>query len=290
VTLHAGDHLTGQDLVLVQGGTISGHVLGGGRGLAGVHVEGWSEEGETRREAVTGADGAYRLAGFPGGTCSVRLSHVPAGFAQPLGDKQVQVRLGETVTDQNFALEVAAAGLSGRVTHNGAPVVGARVTASGRGTAGEYDAETDAEGRYTFTGLATAEYGVSVFPAGDDLAPRYFRVTVGAGEQATAPELALTPGVLITGKVTSPDGRQPVWNVGVRADTPGSESGMWTLKDGTYHVRCAPGHITVIISGGSGEMTVTPKSQEFDAAEGETHAGVDFTVPTGPPPAPPQNP
>jgi hypothetical protein len=280
VTVPAGGHVTGKDFALVRGGTISGHVTGGGKPLAGVQVQAW---GAGQAQAVTGADGAYQLAGLSGGNYTMRLNDTITDFALP-GDKEVTVRLGEDVTGQDFALEPGAT-ISGVVTGDGKPVSGAEVEGSplGNGRSQGAHATTGADGSYTLHGLGAGAYQVTVTPGGGDLAPGQLQVTVHAAEHVIGQDVVLTPGVLITGTVLTMQTQDPVPGVFVSVNLGDRWSGNFlgrtgTSADGTYRVRCAPGHLTVSVRGNQQQRVFVPGSRTLDGTEGQTCDGQDFTL------------
>ena len=186
------------------------------------------------RAAVTDADGRYEIADLAPQAGRDRAAFdfppppgVPVRAAHPDYVPVDTVRPAPGTAD--FALTPAAA-LTGRVVNvAGAPVAGAQVRAEsmGRvwlgapGVAGHTSrlpagveplfadewAATDAAGRYRIFPLPAGSYRVSVGdpPAGSVAAPRD-GVPVAVGAANVAPDLALTPGGTLAGRLLDADG------------------------------------------------------------------------------------
>lgn len=112
-----------------------------------------------------------------------------------------------------------AALISGRVTMNGAPARGVKVSLvpgpyGSPNTPGIQSVKTDDEGRYEFKGLAAGRYGVlaaSYVNVSDEfwnseLKP-FKLCTVAAGEKLEHQDIRLTRGGVITGRVTDSSGK-----------------------------------------------------------------------------------
>lgn len=104
--------------------------------------------------------------------------------------------------------------VSGRITIGGQPAQGMMVIATRAGTAGaegskSFRATTDPQGSYRIAELAAGRYYISA------LAPAFVggppkEVTLADGEEAGGIDFALTKGGVITGRVTTADGRPVV--------------------------------------------------------------------------------
>ncbi len=114
------------------------------------------------------------------------------------------------------------ASISGRVTLNGAPARGVRVTLApgpygDSKTSGRQNMRADEEGRFEFTGLKPGRYGLlaaSYVYVSEDLFSQPMRpfklCTVSAGEKLTGQDLRMVRGGVITGRVTQADGRPAI--------------------------------------------------------------------------------
>jgi len=119
------------------------------------------------------------------------------------------------VQAQTTTQKVATAGISGKVTIKGKPVVGVTVLANHDSLGGgnpmmkRYRARTDQTGSYRITNLPAGTYEISsITPA---LVPtnQTDSIVVSEGEQVEDVNLVLMPGGVITGKITYAEG-EPV--------------------------------------------------------------------------------
>ncbi|MDX2030709.1 MAG: carboxypeptidase regulatory-like domain-containing protein [Blastocatellia bacterium] len=118
--------------------------------------------------------------------------------------------------------QAETASISGRVTLNGAPTRGVKVSLvpgpyGSAKTPGRQSARTDDDGRFEFKGLAAGRYGILVASyvyVSEDLfsqSARPFKLcTVTAGEALAGQDLRLVRGGAITGRVTLADGRPAI--------------------------------------------------------------------------------
>lgn len=146
-------------LTLKSGGTIVGHVSGlNETELQNATVTVNSPNGNA--SAPVDSTGAYRIEGAPLGT--VRVMARAGGMmtsSHTAPPKSVSVAAGSTVTvDFDFASDTT---ISGRVTRNGQPVAGARVSFVGGGGRNG-TVMTEGNGHYQMTGLDDGKYSVAV--------------------------------------------------------------------------------------------------------------------------------
>lgn len=183
VDLGPGELRSDLEVALAGGtGTVSGRVVGsGGSGLGGVEVTVGGASGGLSTTSLTAGDvGAFTLTGLEAGS-SVTLTFTKAGY--------VSVTLPVTIPADGPAPPVTATmasalgGLQGRVTRDGAGLVGATVTAtdgaesrSTTTTAG--DGGSDA-GRYVLPDLPVGVYTVTVTVDGQVVATSVATVTGG---------------------------------------------------------------------------------------------------------------
>lgn len=156
------------DMTLKAGAVIGGHVYGPwGEPLEGILV---MVSGPSDGAAYTDASGEYHVVGLPGGS-DYMIAFDTADFndvndSDLVGEDYpfpVAVGPGGETTGIDAYLQVAGS-VSGRVTRadNGAPLEGVLVSADGSCYGESY---TDADGRYTITGLGEGAYLVSFDPA-----------------------------------------------------------------------------------------------------------------------------
>ena len=168
---------------------ISGQVSVEGAGIAGVVVA--LMGGDAEAMDTTNAEGQYGFSGLAAGTYTVTISgydDVAYSFAEEEKAKTVDLALGQAAI-QNFEGEhMRTAGISGRVTVEGAGIEGVTVTLTARG-APMSAASTDAEGQYAFAELRAGSYTIVIsgFNAEEyTFANTFETVTVGLGETGTA--------------------------------------------------------------------------------------------------------
>ncbi|TDA68935.1 MAG: DUF11 domain-containing protein [Clostridia bacterium] len=170
LSLAAGETLTGQDLVIELGYSITGAVYGDpiGEGpvipLEGVEVSAWSDEGGWAW-ARTGTDGAYTLENLRSG--AYHLSTYNNKFYLDQTVEDVAVYDGDVTRD----LTLAEGGrLTGRVVDSqNTGIEGARISiySASEGSGSWAGATTDAGGNFTLRGLKTAgDFYLYIWKAG----------------------------------------------------------------------------------------------------------------------------
>jgi hypothetical protein len=222
-----------------------------GFGLGDVDVDVFDETGSWRADAWTAASGAFSIGGLPQGTYYAKASHptyqaelyddVPCpDYCDPTTGTAIALELGDAV-QADFALD-RAGGIEGWITDaaSGAPVheVEVRVYDHKGYRAG---GTSDANGFYSFTGLAPDSYFVLVrsgsgylgelfddIPCPSDCDPTTgTAITVEVGGLARA-DFALQRGGSIAGRVTDALTGQPIADadvavVGSQGDWVGSD-------------------------------------------------------------------
>lgn len=264
VRVVAGRITRGIDGRLRHGGIISGSVDGpAGQRLGGVCVDLFSPAGESLAEVVT-RHGRYSFGGLP--TARYRVLFVPGCYGptrylfqwwRDTGSfrraRSIPVRRGQTVR-----------GIDARLVVGGA-ITGVVRDASGRPLRGicTYTSiypsvATRADGRYRLEGLSPGRYWVQFSPGCDNngnyLSATYpRRVKVADGTTIQGINAVLPRGGIISGRVTSPNGRPLAGIVVSAGDYNGDGNEVCTGAKGGYAInQLPPGRYTVAFSTGCG--------------------------------------
>ena len=284
----------------------------GEAGVAGVTINlfaGDSASGAPAATATTDANGAFSFGDLAAGTYAL-TEDLPAGYRQtvPGGDGALVVALapGQSMTDALFGNQLATGAITGTkfddVNGNGVRDAGeaglAGVTIQIAGPFGTFSTATDADGNFSFTGLAPAAYVLSeVVPDGYHQTfpgpPGTIDVALSAGQ--TASVLFGNQLLAATGTITglkfndaNGNGAQDAGESGVAgvtinllaasggalvATTTTGADGSFTftaVAAGDYQVaEVVPEGSVQTLPGGSGMVPVT-------VAAGETASGVLF--------------
>jgi hypothetical protein len=275
VAVVAGTTVAGIDVALQPGGEITGTVLAQGSDApiegAQVCARGNQPRSVNFYECVpSGAGGHYTLTKLHGGSYDVQFS--AAGYvtqyydeANHEGDAEsVTVSEGTSTPEINAAMQQSAS-IAGRVTSasGGGPLADIQVCASQEVGEGGPCASTNANGEYTITGLATAEYTVGFSGAGypAQYYPGTFssgeatRVGVSAGHTTASVDTVLHEGGSISGSVTSATTGAPLEGMSVCARrriilacTHSDATGQYTISG------LAPGLYTVGFEASAGYL------------------------------------
>ena len=191
-------------------------------------------------ETQTDAEGNWKIADLPVGAVGyfqledARFARND-GFGVPGETSQIVPDLKAT----------PGAKLKGRVTSpDGKPVAGARVNVNvGEKQSSYASTITAPDGTYQLESLLVGDATIQVDSLNPAWAPTSIQgVTVAANQTATAPEIRLDAGVLLTGKVTDKDSKAPVAGARVMATGDfGNAPSATTGKDGLYQVRVPTG-------------------------------------------------
>lgn len=146
---------------------------------------------------------------------------------------------------------------------------------------------TDAAGRYEFTGLHESMYvvhGARLEPLGPELALTPSReLPLVAGQVVTA-DLDCMPGVVVTGRVTDQDG-QPIakqWVHAVLADLPNVDPFLAVAgADGRYSMRLPEGAYRLTVPEWVNHQFVNVE-KELEVSSGMAASVVDFSIQTRP--------
>jgi 5-hydroxyisourate hydrolase-like protein (transthyretin family) len=292
----AGGVVSGRNFAIVVGGSISGTVTNAvGAAVNDVSVTAWVRLGNTTfgTSATTNAAGSYTIRALQPGTYFLSTSagqglrneiydNIPctgpctAANALDTGSP-VPVSVGTPTTGRNFSLETGGS-ISGVITNAaaGVPMAGVTVTAAakvGTTAVNAGNAVTNASGEYTISGLAAATYAVytssssttnEIYP--DLLCLNFCSATtavdggggvnVALGATAAGINLALDPGLSVSGTVTNEATGLPIQSVNVtawlRVGQSFSGRSAFTNASGAYTI---PGLVagTYVLSTSSGQ-------------------------------------
>ncbi len=197
-------------------------------------------------ETKTDANGVWELADLPIGSQGTFQLDDPRfardeKFGSPGENKQIVPDLKAT----------PGANLKGRVVApDGKPVAGAQINVNvGEKQSSYAETVTAKDGTYSLQSLPPGDAAIKVKSPDSPLAPTSIKgVAVVAGGTATAPDIKLGAGVLLTGKIIDKDSKAPVAGARVMiqgdfGDVPTTVSG----KDGTYQARVPQGKIRFYI-------------------------------------------
>ncbi|MBN2321765.1 MAG: carboxypeptidase regulatory-like domain-containing protein, partial [Acidobacteria bacterium] len=171
VTVAYDEDVTGIDIFLGEGGSISGTVISasGQSGIPEVSVEVFNSAWEPVNSAETDESGDYSVYGLAAGSYYVLAAASPyyieeyyAGSVSPSGALPVAVVQGQDTADIDFELE-ASFGIYGTVTGfaDEQAIEGVEVNVYNAGWALVDSGTTDAFGRYGIEGLAAGKYYVN---------------------------------------------------------------------------------------------------------------------------------
>ncbi len=208
VTLRDGETLTGVDIVLSRGASISGRVLTSdtGKPLLGAKVY---VRGPKRREATSGEDGTYMCSALRQGQYDVRCEP-PEGIARTYGQpRKVSVGRDEQVMGIDFSF-VSGTSISGRITDtamNGIEAARVQASSQTRGRFSQSEAKTDAQGNYRLTGITrNASWLIHVRAKGyGGVSSR--PIPVSADGDVTGIDFVLESGATVSGRVVDTNRR-----------------------------------------------------------------------------------
>ena len=226
IEVDAGEDLTGFDAELAPGAVISGTVTAtiGGLPLDDICVD---AEGPDFGNDATDETGEYSITGLEAGSYTLHFeacgsgggSYAPEYFHDKLtrvtATRVVVAAAGTATANEDLG---PAGSISGRVTGPGAVGLGSScVRAETQGGNQIAEVQTDFEGAYEISGLATGSYIVSFNDCQDrGLVDEYYEnaplrsdaepVAVLAGAETSAIDAELAAGAAIEGTVIDPDG------------------------------------------------------------------------------------
>ena len=264
VALASAQTATGINAAMQTGGKITGTVTDAStqEPIASVYVYAYDSNGNYVASADTNSNGVYTITGLATGSYRVEFEPYSGGyFAQYYNDEQtlstadpVAVTAGNTTTSINAALSQGGS-ITGTITDatSGTAASGIAVTAySYTTTSTSYagSATTDSTGRYSITGLNTANYKVEFSGAG--YLTQYYNdrqtltsadtVNVTYGQASTGINAAIQEAGAITGTVTDASSQAGLANALVTAyNSQGSSiESTYTGTSGSYQLSSLP--------------------------------------------------
>ena len=263
IELVGGDHMTGIDAVLQEGGSISGRVTNArGAPLQGVRI--LATSGDESRWTSSDATGGYSLDGLPPGSWKIEFSgdyrsYVPEWYDDKpdlAGADALTIGLGQAITGIDAVLTEYGR-IRGSVTGaQGQPLAGISVAAYARDGRGYWnyvsDASTDATGAYSVRGLVGGDYRVAFYDHSNTYLGEFFDdksdfdaadpVAVESGVATRGVDAQLTRASRVVGTVTSDSG-EPLRSINVMAYRSDGDGGWKYVEDastdasGRYTVR-----------------------------------------------------
>jgi len=233
VTVTTSQDLTGINVTLVKGATISGKVTAPGASPSGIFVNATSTalHGQGGQSTVA-SDGSYKIIGLPAGSYKVSFSDVSGGLTQQWYKNAssfdtataVTVGAGQDLAGINASL-VKAATISGKITapagveltkviYPGVTVAmtTVKVFAAGSSTKQVAQGYVNPDGSYKVTGLAAGSYKFFISGWNTGAVDQWFdkgvsfatarTLTVTAGQDLTGINPVLAKGSTISGKIT----------------------------------------------------------------------------------------
>jgi protocatechuate 3,4-dioxygenase beta subunit len=216
-------------IVLPGSGSASGSVIDeySGDPVPDVKVKLASTSWLEKHEAVSDAQGEFSFSAVPAGAHRVAIDH--AQYIAAADTARIEVKAGEEAT--GITLHVVLGGLlTGRVYDkesekgvSGAKIYLATMDGGKAESRIHKEATSDADGNYTFDGLATGAYTlrreeINGYPNSWEDPTMRKNVTLRAGEELRDVDFALSQGLTIRGRVID-EGGEAIANVSLHANT-----------------------------------------------------------------------
>ena len=231
-------------------------------------------------QAYTCQQGGYLIENLPAG--KYRVCAQALGFKSKVYPESVLVVGGQVTDSINFALEPDSGqtgGISGFVTnaHNGEPIPGALVVASGPHGSGQ--AHTCQQGGYLIAHLPAGKYRVCAHAQGFESKVYPESVLVTGGQITDSVNFALEPmgggyGA-ISGRVTNKTNGKPIFGALVVAEGP-KRGQANTCMQGNYYIGELPPGTYHVVASARGFKTSPPETVEVDSGHVTQH--VDFAL------------
>ena len=272
-----------------------------------------ADQGHSLSCQVTAENGGeYTISGLPSGSYAVEFSsgagagggysYLPQYYGGKASYSEATlvsvIAPGATLgIDAAMSPAPLAGQITGRVTSavGGAALSSVEVSAEEVTGSGEGHAITNAYGEYTISGLSAGSYNVEFSADGENyLIQSDGGVSVVAGGTTSEVDAAMSPGGLITGRVTAASGGAALANIEVCVTGPAGGGGCTTTNAGgeytisglstnSYDVKFSPGrhedgnYAPQYYSGRSSYSEATPVS----VTAGSTTSGIDAEMQSG---------
>ncbi|MBC7590211.1 MAG: carboxypeptidase regulatory-like domain-containing protein, partial [Salinibacterium sp.] len=301
VTVSAGQSLTGQNISLQPGATISGTVTSSGipatkLGNVSVSANSFQMVGGYGF-ATTSLDGTYSITGLTPGTYSLQFTANDGGLNYVSKSISVTVSIGQSLAAQDVSLDQGAT-ISGSVTSAGSPPVSlANISVSAfsvdlQGMGGYGYATTDSNGSYTLSGLAPGAYSVQFTgnASGLNFVSRSISATVSAAQSLSGQDVTLEPGATVAGRVSSaasPSTSLAGVYVSAYATTTDTEGvrgygSATTDSNGDYTITGLPaGTYTIDFYPGAGGLNYARQSTTIPVSSQQSVVGQDVSLEAG---------
>ncbi len=275
------------NFLLLRSGGISGKVTDSvsGKALKDVMVFASSKTGiNFLSYAITDSDGNYMIiSNLPTGKYNVTVAMATGYLTKTV--TEVSVTAGVETKNINLAL-LKSGVIKGKVTSavGGQAIEGLTVLATGDNVEGMGYAKTDVNGDYRIdSGLETGKYEVNIMMPKGYISNKVTDVSVTANAETTV-NIALVKSGVISGKITSTEGDQPLKGITVIAM--GGSGGMATAQTdekGFYRLDSGleTGKYSVTATSGTNINSVS----DVSVTAGQETANVNMTL-TVTPPAP----
>ncbi len=256
--LAAGAQLTGKNVALIKGASISGKVTSSSGNVNGASVTAYATNGGWAGNAYTDASGNYKITSLPAGTYTLEFSggssenNLITEYWSDKPDREdantITLTTGQAVTGKN-AVMTKGAKISGTVK-NAAGAALSNVMVRVYNATSSSTSYTDSAGKYTVAGLRAGTYKVvyELYESGQQ--PVYYYeywnnkylesaatgIALVTG-QSFAANVVLDKRPTITGKVTNASGAALSGVVVTARSATGQEFKVTTSSSGVYTVK-----------------------------------------------------
>ncbi len=298
VAVTNGQTTSGIDAQMARGSEIDGHVTvaGSGAPAAGASVLAYDSSGQFVTATSTQADGSYALTVSPG---TYKVSFQATGLqSQYYNNKSslasadpVTVTSGQHTTGIDAAL-IGGGTITGTITDASThlPVAGVSVSAYAPGDQYGTGTTTDANGRYTISGLHAGSFYVTAYGFNYAQTTYPSMVSVTVGQTTSGIDIAIQPAGTIRGVLRDASG--PVANVYVTAynsagnqsySVPTDPSGAYSfsLPPGTYRIGFATFGSSAYLPSYWHDKSTLASADPISVVVGQTVDNVDATLKPG---------
>jgi len=271
----ASGNVTGIDIVLKEGGSISGTVRDtSGKALSWIRVDAESEAQQSGAGAFTKEDGTFLIRGLTSGN-DYKVSVWPSPDSPYIPQVKENISTGDNTLV--FTLNTGWT-LSGTVRNtSGTAVADVWINIWSQSTDFFGWTETSDTGAYTISGMPTAtDYVLFADPPTTSAYVPYFETDISISAD-TKKDIALSPALSISGHVYQSDGSTGVANVKVTAFSASKEKGgsAETGSDGAYEIPNIPNASDYVVTARPTDYAAQEKTGQSPGSD------IDFTLKTG---------